>query len=192
MATISRRAPAALDRVRQDGGLLLGGLGLLWLVHVLTVLSGGALLTFGIVPRSLTGLVGILFAPFLHGSVSHLLSNSLPLVVLGALMLVRGRRDFAAVTVASVLGSGLGAWVFGGAGTVHLGASGLIFGWLGFLMARGVFERSVVSVVTSVVVTFWMGGMVWGILPLAAGVSWQAHLFGFLTGLLTAFRYGRK
>jgi membrane associated rhomboid family serine protease len=191
MATrsVTRRADAALGRVRQDAGLLASGLGALWIVHVANVLTGGALVAFGIVPRTLTGLLGIVAAPFLHGSVAHLLSNSLPLLVLGALLLTRGRRDFAVVTAASVVGSGLGAWLFGGPGTVHIGASGLLFGWLGFLMARGVFERSLASVAMSVAVTFWMGGMVWGVLPLAAGVSWQAHLFGFLTGLYTAFRW---
>jgi membrane associated rhomboid family serine protease len=187
--SVTRRAPAALDRVRQDAGLLASGLGVMWLVHVVNVLTGGALIAFGIVPRTLGGLLGIVAAPFLHGSVGHLLSNSLPFVLLGGALLTRGRRDFAAVTTACVVGSGLGAWAFGAPGTVHTGASGVIFGWLGFLMARGLAERSVTSVLMSLAVTFWMGGMVWGVLPLAAGVSWQAHLFGFLTGLWAAFRW---
>jgi membrane associated rhomboid family serine protease len=193
MATsVTRRAPAALARVRQDAGLLATGVGSMWLVHVANVLTGGALVAFGIVPRTLGGLVGILFAPLLHGSVGHLLSNTVPMALLGALLLLRGRRDFAVVTATSVVGSGLGAWLFGGPGTVHIGASGMIFGWLGFLMARGLFERSVTSVLVSAAVTFWMGGMVWGVLPLAIGVSWQAHLFGLLAGLVTAFWYRRK
>lgn len=189
---LTKTAPAALERVKQDAGLLAAGVGTLWIVHVANLLAGGALVAWGIVPRTLGGLVGIFFAPLLHGSVGHLLSNTVPLVILGALLLLRGRRDFGVVTLASVVGSGLGAWLFGGPGTVHIGASGMIFGWLGFLMARGLFERSVGSVLVSAAVTFWMGGMVWGVLPLAVGVSWQAHLFGFLAGLLTAFRYRRK
>lgn len=193
MATsVTRRAPAALARVRRDAGLLATGVGSMWLVHVANVLTGGALVAFGIVPRTLGGLVGILFAPLLHGSVGHLLSNTAPMVLLGALLLLRGRRDFAVVTATSVVGSGLGAWLFGGPGTVHIGASGMIFGWLGFLMARGLVERSAASVLVSAAVTFWMGGMVWGVLPLAVGVSWQAHLFGLLAGLVTAFRYRPK
>lgn len=191
MATrsLSRRADAALGRARNDAALLAAGLGAMWAVHAANLLTGGALLAFGIVPRTLGGLLGIAAAPLLHGSVRHLLANTPPLLILGALLLTRGRRDFTAVTAAAVVGSGLGAWLFGGAGTVHVGASGLLFGWLGFLMARGVFERSIGSILMSVGVTFWMGGMVWGVLPLAAGVSWQAHLFGFLTGLYAAFRW---
>lgn len=186
--TLQKRGQTALVRVKENAGMLATVVGGTWLVHVATVLTGGWLLSLGIVPRSLSGLVGILFAPFLHGSFAHLLANTLAFVPLSILLLMRGRRDFYSVSAAGVVGSGLGAWLFGAPGTVTIGASGVLFAWLGFLMARGLVERSVGAVLATVAVTWGMGSMVWGVLPLTAGVSWQAHLFGFLTGLVVAWR----
>ncbi|MCB9699606.1 MAG: rhomboid family intramembrane serine protease [Alphaproteobacteria bacterium] len=186
--TLQKRGQTALVRVKENAGMLATVVGGTWLTHLATVLTGGWLLSFGIVPRSLPGLVGILFAPFLHGSFAHLLANTIAFVPLSILLLMRGKRDFYAVSAAGIVGSGLGAWLFGAPGTVTIGASGVLFAWLGFLMARGLVERSVGAVLATVAVTWGMGGMVWGVLPLTAGVSWQAHLFGFLTGLVVAWR----
>ncbi len=189
--SLQKRSQAALVRAKDNVGMLATLAGSAWFVHVATVLTGGWLLSYGIVPRTAWGLVGILFAPFLHGSVAHLVANTVAFVPLSILLVLRGRRDFAAVTLAGVVGSGLGAWLFGGIGTVHVGASGVLFCWLAFLMARGLFERSVAAVVVTGLVTWGMGGMLWGVLPLTAGISWQAHLFGALTGLVAAARLRR-
>jgi membrane associated rhomboid family serine protease len=103
----------------------------------------------------------------------------------------RKRMDFYVVTVVSAITAGLGAWFFGASGSVHLGASGVIFGYLGFLLARGIYERSAATIALSLFCGWIFGSMLWGVLPfLATGVSWQSHLFGFLGGILTARQLG--
>ena len=115
--------------------------GVLWAVEVVDwlVFSGG-LDAFGVRPLAVTGLTGIAFAPFLHGGFGHLMANTVPWLVLGYLSSGRKRLDFWVVAVVSALTAGLGSWFFGGVGTVHIGASGVVFGFLGFLMGRGVWE----------------------------------------------------
>jgi membrane associated rhomboid family serine protease len=181
----------ALQSAKAHAATLLTMVGLLWLVQVANVLLGGALLVFGIHPRTLPGLLGIFFAPFLHGSMTHLLLNTVSFVVLGALVRFRHRNDFVVVTGVGAITSGLGAWLLGAPGSVHIGASGVIFAFLGFLVARGIFERSASSLLLSVLVTWFFGSMLWGILPaVGAAISWQAHLFGLLGGILCAYVLG--
>jgi membrane associated rhomboid family serine protease len=166
---------------------VLGGtLALMWIVFLATTVSGDALLSLGIVPRTTTGLRGILFAPFLHGSLAHIVANSIPFVVLGWLVMLRDARHFVPVTLSAMIGSGLMAWLFGAPGSIHIGASGVIFGYLGFLILSGWFARSFLSVLLSLIVTALWGGMVLGVMPGHAGISWQAHLGGFLGGVLAA------
>jgi membrane associated rhomboid family serine protease len=116
----------------------------------------------------------------------HLAANTVPLIVLGWLVMLRRTRDFIVVTLVSVLVSGLGIWLFGGANTIHLGASGVIFGLLGALLARAYFERSWVALGLAIVAGLLYGGMLWGVLPGAPGVSWLGHFFGFVGGVLAA------
>jgi membrane associated rhomboid family serine protease len=166
---------------------VLGGtLALMWIVFLATTVSGDALLSLGIVPRTTTGLRGILFAPFLHGSLAHIVANSIPFVVLGWLVMLRDARHFVPVTLSAMIGSGLMAWLFGAPGSIHIGASGVIFGYLGFLILSGWFARSFLSVLLSIIVTALWGGMDLGVMPGHAGISWQAHLGGFLGGVLAA------
>jgi membrane associated rhomboid family serine protease len=168
--------------------------GLLWAIELADhfIFSGG-LDRFGVRPLSVPGLVGILFAPFLHGGFGHLMANTLPWLFLGFLATGRKRMDFWVVTVVSALTAGLGSWFFGGMGTVHIGASGVVFGFLGFLMGRGIWERRFGTILLSMVVTVMFGSMLWGMLPVLAGVgiSWQAHLFGWIGGLIVARTLGR-
>ena len=166
--------------------VLSSALGAAWLTFAATVLSGGALLSFGIVPRTVLGLRGILFAPFLHANLNHLLSNTIPVVVLGWLVMLRDSRHFGRVTLAAMLGSGICSWLFGAPGSVHIGASGVIFGYLGFLMVAGWYARTFGSVILSLGVTAAWGGLVLGVLPTVPGVSWQGHLGGFVGGVLAA------
>jgi len=179
---------------RERAAMVARWTGLLWLLESVDwlVFSGG-LDNFGIHPRELSGLWGILFAPFLHGGFGHLIANTVPFILLGFLTSARKRMDFYVVAVGSALIGGLGTWLIGGAGTVHIGASGVVFGMLGFLMGRGFFERSLSSIALSAVVTFLFGGMIWGVLPtVGAGISWEGHLFGFLGGMLIARLMGQK
>ncbi|WP_223208206.1 rhomboid family intramembrane serine protease [Actinopolyspora erythraea] len=142
----------------------------------------------GIQPRELDGLDGILWAPFLHLGFGHLMANTVPLLVLGWLCMAGGVRQFVAVTLVVLLVGGLGTWLAGGDGSTHLGASGIAFGWLLFLLVRGFFNRSAGQILVAVVLFVYWGGMLWGVLPGGQpNVSWQAHLFGALGGVLAAW-----
>jgi membrane associated rhomboid family serine protease len=190
--SLTRSGSRALTHVQSTAGTLAASIGVLWIIQVINLALGGALLTFGIHPLTTAGLIGIPLAPFLHASLGHLVMNTVMFVPLGGILLLRDRREFLAVSVLGALGSGLGCWVLGGVGTVHVGLSGVLFAYLGYLMARGIFERSLVTILLSVAVTWLFGSMVWGVLPVAVGVSWQAHLFGFLTGIATAARLSSR
>jgi membrane associated rhomboid family serine protease len=166
---------------------ILGGLvALMWSLEILDLFLGGWLNQFGIRPHSIIGLRGILFAPFLHGNLLHLIANTIPFVILGWFVMLRRTSDFWTVSVIVMLVAGLGTWLFAPSWTNHIGASGVIFGYLGFLLSRGYFERSIGSIAMSLVVGLLYGGMIWGVLPGQIGISWQGHLFGFLGGILAA------
>lgn len=167
---------------------ILGGLTvLLWGVQFINLgLFDGRLILQGIYPRQLEGLQGILWAPLLHGSFSHLVANTLPLLTLGGLIMLGEASDFWAVTVISALMSGLGTWLVGSPDSVHIGASGVIFGYFGYLLLRGYFERSPFAITASVLVIVFYGSFLWGVLPTQPGISWEGHLFGFLGGCLAA------
>jgi len=183
---IKKQTTALMADVKLRGSLLGTGLASLWLVHLANVLLMGSLNGFGIVPRTVQGLWGILFSPFLHGSLSHLINNSIAFVWLGLLTTLRRPLDLVGVTLIGGLIAGLGTWLTGGVGTVHIGFSGVIFAYLGFLLTRGWFERSFGAIAVSVVSFLWFGSMIWGVLPNMPGVSWQAHLFGFIGGIVAA------
>jgi membrane associated rhomboid family serine protease len=158
-----------------------------WLMELIDLfLLGRSLDRFGIRPRSLSGLWGIFFAPFLHGGLAHLIANTLPFFFLGWLTMVRRTSDFVVVTIVVLVVGGLGVWVFAAANTIHIGASGLIFGYLGYLLLRGYFERSFTAILIAVVVGVLYGGALWGVLPSRPGISWQGHLFGFIGGAIAA------
>lgn len=176
------------------GAWLLGGALLaMWLLEVADLLLfGGALDAYGIRPRSVDGLDGVVLAPLLHGDLAHLANNSVPFVVLGLLVFLNGLRNFAVTTVLSVLLSGLGVWLVGAPNTVHVGASGLVFGYFGYLLLRGYFTRSAGAILLSLLLIVLYGGALWGLLPLQTGISWTAHLFGFLGGALSAYLLHRR
>lgn len=166
--------------------LLVFFLAILWGLEILDFLLRGALDRFGIRPRRLTGLPGIALAPLLHGNLGHLAANTGPLAILGTLVLLNGLRAFLVVTALVWLVSGVGVWLFGRNQTNHLGASGLVFGYLGFLLLRGYFVQSPVAIAVAVLVGFLYSGALWGLLPLREGRSWTGHLFGFVGGILAA------
>ena len=183
---IARQETKALVRELKTHGTILGGfVTLIWALEIVDFALGGALNVYGIFPRHLIGLRGILFAPFLHGSFAHLIANTIPFLTLGWFVMLKETRDFFVVTAITMLVSGLGVWLFGSSG-VHIGASGLIFGYLGFLLARGYFERNIPSIFLSLIVGVLYGGGIWGIFPNQPGISWEGHLFGFIGGILAA------
>lgn len=159
-----------------------------WLLEVADQLFWhGGLDLYGIHPRTLIGLRNVLLAPWLHGDLGHVAANTIPFVILGWLVMVRGLREFVIVSLLAALISGLGVWLFGGSATVHIGASGVIFGYLGYLLARGVLERSIPAIVLAVFAVILYGGMLFGILPGQPGVSWLGHFFGLIGGALAAY-----
>ena len=125
--------------------------------------------------------------PFLHANFGHVLANTLPFIILGAFVIMRRIRDFFIISAIIIAVSGLGVWLLGGAGTVHIGASGLVFGFLGFLIFRAYFEWSLVSIIVALAVAIAYSGLIWGVVPIYPGVSWQGHLFGFVGGALAAY-----
>jgi membrane associated rhomboid family serine protease len=152
----------------------------------LVVLHGG-LSKDGIRGHSLSGLGGVIWAPFIHESWGHLASNTLPVLLFGFLAMAGGLAQFVSVTVLVWVVSGLGVWATTGSATVTIGASGIAFGWLAFLLVRGLFNRSFGQIVIALVLLFYWGSILWGLIPGQPDISWQGHVFGAIGGVLAAF-----
>ncbi|MGE3166980.1 MAG: rhomboid family intramembrane serine protease [Planctomycetota bacterium] len=178
---------SATDTILSHLMLLFLCLLVMWGVEAVDfVFFAGGLDQFGVRPRELAGLWGIVFSPFLHGDFRHLATNTVPFAILGWCVMLRRVSDFVAVTGFSALLGGLGVWLLGAPRTVHIGVSGVVFGYLGFLLGRALFERSIISVALALVASFLYGGLVWGLVQFEEGVSWEGHLCGFGAGLLAA------
>ncbi|MBD2103914.1 rhomboid family intramembrane serine protease [Leptolyngbya sp. FACHB-261] len=179
---------ASIPEVFKTQAKILGGfVAVLWVLEIVdSLLLRGALNRYGIRPRRVVGLRGILFAPFLHGDLGHLAANTPPLLVLGWFIMLRDLNDFWIATPVVWLVSGLGVWLLGASNSNHIGASGLVFGYLGFLLLRGYFEQSPLAIAFAVAAGLLYGSLIWGVLPNQRGKSWQGHLFGFIGGGLAA------
>lgn len=158
----------------------------MWGEELLDIALDGRLDRFGIRPRQLDGLDGIIFAPLLHNGFGHLIANTLPFALMGSAIALEGARRFLQVTVIVGLFSGVGTWLTGPPNSVHIGASGLVFGYLTYLVSRGLFAHRVSYLIGGVVTFLVYGGVLWGLLP-QPGVSWQGHVFGAAGGVLAAF-----
>lgn len=162
-------------------------IGVLWAVSGLNLFAvDGRLLAYGITPRTGEGLRGIALAPLLHGGVNHLITNTIGLLVFGGLVVLRSRSHFWMVTFIGVIASGFGTWFFGRPG-VHVGASGVVFAYFGYLLFTGLFERRIGSLILSIAVFVIWGPTIYGILPVRQTISWEGHLFGFIGGMLMAW-----
>jgi membrane associated rhomboid family serine protease len=158
----------------------------IWIIGILDMfVFGGRLTTYGILPRAERGLVGILLAPFLHSGIGHLLANSVGILFLGGLVILRSESHFWVVTLIGALASGLGTWLLGRP-AYHVGASGTIFAYFGYLVFTGWFERRFGSILLSAVVVFLWGSMIFGVFPVERSVSWEGHLFGLIGGVVAA------
>lgn len=163
-------------------------LGLIWFVWVLDAVTPGpgSAAGAGIVPRTWHGLDGIVVAPFIHASLEHVLANTVPLLVLGALILLRGVPEFLFVILVSGLVGGFGTWCFGSGGGQHVGASGVVFGFFGYLVFRTAFDRRVSSAVVTLLVAGLYGtAMATSLIPREM-MSWSSHFFGFIGGFVAA------
>lgn len=184
--SIQKETRGLVGELKQQLSLLGTLVAIMWVAEVVDQwVLGRQLDLLGIIPRTTIGLRGIVLAPFLHGGFAHLIGNTIPFLMLGWLIMLRETSDFVRVTLVVGLASGLGTWLLGSSGS-HIGASGVIFGYLGYLLLRGFFERRLGSISLSLLVGTLYGSMIWGILPLQRGVSWEGHLFGFLGGVLAA------
>lgn len=180
--------PNEIGRTFKTQIIILGGFVLfIWLLEVVDWFLGGQLDALGIRPRTLIGLRGIMLAPVLHAGFGHVAANTITFIVLGWFVLLRNVRTFIYVTLIVVLVGGLGTWLIGPSYSVHLGASGLVFGYFGYLLMRGYFERSWNAVLWSLLVAILYGGLIFGIVPGEIGISWQMHLFGFVGGGVAAY-----
>jgi len=159
---------------------------LIWIVEVVNLLLGHRLVSWGILPRSITGLIGIPLAPMLHNGFWHAVSNTVPLLILGALTLAGGKRRFWETTVNVTLLSGALVWLFARE-AYHVGASGLVFGYFGVILARAYIERSITAIAISIVTVMAYGGLIFGILPLRSHVSFESHLFGLIAGFVVVW-----
>lgn len=158
----------------------------LWVIQAVNWVTGYDLnVTFGLVPRQIYGLDGVFGMPILHGSFGHLMANTAPLLLMGGLLAATATRALLAINAVIVGLGGALVWLLGSP-AIHIGASGLIFGWFGFLITRGLVDRSPIALGAAILVGLLYGSMIWGVLPGQPGVSWEAHLFGALAGSVAA------
>ncbi len=158
-------------------------------IELINTLTGRTLNQFGIIPRTDVGLIGILSAPFIHGNSLHFASNIVPLLLFATLMLEHGRLRFWLGSTGIIVLGGLAVWAFG-RNSIHIGASGLIFGYLGFLVTAGIVSKELKLLVIALFVGFFYGGMLWGVLPTQEYISFESHLFGLLAGIFMALLIG--
>jgi membrane associated rhomboid family serine protease len=180
------RRPTSDDPVVRGLVLVVALVAVMWVVEAIDQVADGRLDAYGIVPREVDGLDGVAFAPFLHAGWDHLIGNTIPFLVLGFAIAIGGIARVATVIVVVALAGGLGTWLVAPSNTVHIGASGIVFGFAAYLVARGVYSRSVAQIALGiVVVAVWGTTLLRGLVP-EDGISWQGHLFGAIGGVLAA------
>jgi membrane associated rhomboid family serine protease len=178
------------DTTSWSGALIAMGAftALLWVIQIVNAQNDYAFNRFGIKPRQVDGLWGVLVSPFLHNSYAHLLSNTVPVMAIGWALMLSGLRVWGFVTGVVIVLGGAATWVVGPSNTTIVGASGMIFGWLGYLVARAYFTRRVKWILTAVVLLVFFGTLLGSLLPTVhAGVSWQAHVCGLLAGIFVGW-----
>jgi membrane associated rhomboid family serine protease len=181
------RKPLKQKTVVKEFKILIVAIAIFWTLEIADfLLFHGSLDSYGIRPHSIMGLRGIIFAPFLHGGFPHLIANTIPFLTLGWLTMIQQTKDFYIASIMSALVGGAGVWLFGSPNSVHIGASILIYGYLGFLLLRGYFQKNFPSIALSIFVAIAYGGLIWGVFPSQMAVSWQGHLFGFIGGAIAA------
>jgi membrane associated rhomboid family serine protease len=180
--SLAVKAPRRRRGNRPEFGLLLSMVMAAWAIELIDFVLPIDLVRFGIVPRELSGLPGILFSPWLHGDWQHLIANTLTFFGLGLIVLMAEGKRFLSTTFVLVLISGLGTWIIGRENSVHIGASGLIYGYFGYILGRAIWEGRLSWIVIGIVVASIYGGMIWGISPTDAPISWEGHLAGLLAG----------
>lgn len=162
----------------------------LWIVHLITAVFTD-LRQYGIIPRETVGIAGIFTAPFLHGDIYHLIANTTSLFIFGCILALIEPALFFSILVNIMIIGGFATWLFAREAN-HIGASGVIFGVFGYIVAVGFFRKKLLFILVSIIVIFIYGGMIFQVLPGDPGVSWESHLFGFLAGVFTAHRFSHQ
>lgn len=161
---------------------------LIWLVHAVQFMFDWDFAYYGIYPLKASGLKGIFFTPLIHGDFAHLIHNTIPFFILGTLIFYFYPKVATKSMVMIYFLSGIGVWLF--ARTVyHIGASGVVYGMMAFILGTGIFRRNIKSITLALIVFFFYSGMLVGLFPVKPGVSWEGHLSGAIVGLFTAFFY---
>lgn len=186
MTGVDPRSDPSASNFKLAARISVGFVALLWLIQLLDSGLGVTPEDFGVRPRQLAGLIGIVFAPLVHGDFAHLFSNSLPLIVAGTAMLYLYPRSSLRVLPAVYFGPGAAVWLFA-RGSSHLGASGLVYGLVAYIFVAGVIRRDRRAIAASLLVSFMYGALVWGVLPIRRGVSWETHLAAAVIGVVLAF-----
>ncbi len=160
-------------------------LAVLWIIQCINFILGYRLNTLGILPRTIPGLKGIIFSPFLHGNFSHLLFNSIPLFLLMNLVLLSGLTNFIVISLCIILLSGLCVWLVGRP-ALHVGASSVIMGYWGYLIVNAIMYPSIITILLIIFCFYYFAGLVASLLP-KNGTSWEGHIFGFIAGLIVSY-----
>jgi membrane associated rhomboid family serine protease len=192
-ATSTPPVPARRGQTQREGLALLAGIvGLMWIVEVINTLDSNGLDSDGIYGRSIDHLWGIITTPFIHASFAHLIGNTIPFVFMGFFIALQGAKRLAQVTLIVIVVGGIGTWLVAPSNIPTIGASGVVFGYAGYLFARGFFDRSLSELAIGLLV-----GVVWGLALVSslvphAGISWQGHLFGLVGGVVAASVFRRE
>jgi membrane associated rhomboid family serine protease len=186
------KAPQRKGQLQIEGAVLLASIvALMWLLEIINTLDSNRLDSDGIYPRNFGRLWGILTAPFLHVSFQHLIDNTIPFVFMGLIIALRGATRVAMVTLIVIIVGGLGTWLIAPSHTVTVGASGVVFGYAAYLVARGLFNRNALELVVGAVVgVLWGGALISSVVP-HTGVSWQGHVCGAIGGVVAAWLLAR-
>jgi len=175
----------SISLIQQNLPILLWYLAVLWVLNIINWAMGSRLFIFGIYPRHLRGLPGIICAPWLHKDFSHLFYNSIPLILLACGVLINGWPMFVEITMIIVILSGIFTWL-GGRPGIHIGASGLIMGYWAYLLAFAYWSSSPVGIIVGIIALYYFGSLAANLLPTTERVSWEGHIYGFIAGLLAA------
>jgi len=188
MEQLANSVQHIIDVTQQNAYFLLKFVGIFWAVHLVNWAAKYRLNVLGIAPRTSHGLIGILFAPFLHGNFNHLFFNTIPLFVLGSLVLANGYDVFYIVSIMVIVLGGLLTWICGRKAT-HIGASTLVMGYFGYLLANAYYSFNTTAIILAIICLYYFSGLIYALLPGKKEISWESHVFGCVAGVAASYLY---
>jgi membrane associated rhomboid family serine protease len=188
MEQLSQSFESIVLAIKHNSFFVLKFIALLWIIQLINFSTHYKLNVLGIYPRRIRGLIGIICSPFIHGDFSHLLLNSVPLFVLANLVLLKGETSFYIITLIIIILGNLAVWLFAKRG-IHIGASGVIMGYFGFLLANAYYQFNTTALILAILCVYYFSGLILLLIPGGKGISWEGHIFGFLAGIAAIFTY---